>query len=296
MRRFSTPFLLIVFIAVFTSCTQKNSEIVLNSKDCERNWAVCNVLESKKIKMPDKANIKIAILDSGINRNHEAIKAQVKKTYNATNGQKKTYDSFGHGTAIAGIIAAKPNKENVIGIFPSAHLYDVQVLDKNGSGKIEDVVKGIRWSIEQKVDIINISFGFQKNSEVLEKAINDALEKGIIIVAAAGNTFGLYTDYPAKYPGVISISAVDKEFNHYSLAATGKINLVAPGVDIPIIGRIRGKNIVSGTSFATAYATGIIAFNLSNGSPKTNILSSNLLKIKELDNKKYTGKGFLYIP
>lgn len=297
MRIFFIPLLVSVFLVVTSGCDKNSSKIVLSKSDCERNWAVCTIFESKKIDTSDKGEIvKIAILDSGIDKTHETLKNQVKKSYNAISNQHNTRDSFGHGTAIAGIIAAKRNDENVTGVFPASHLYDVKVLDKNGSGKIEDVVKGIRWSIEQKVDIINLSFGFQKDSKDLKQAIDDALSNGIIIVAAAGNTFGLYTDYPAKYPGVISVSAVNEKLNHYSLAAAGKIDIVAPGVEIPIIGMIRGEKQVSGTSFAAAYATGVIAYALANGSNNSDVIRSKFVSLKELDNKKYNGQGLLYIP
>lgn len=144
------------------------------------------------------------------------------------------------------------------------------------------------------MDIINISFGFEKDSELLKSAINEAISQGIIIVASAGNTLGLYTEYPAKYPNVLSISAIDKNLKYYSLAATGKVDFVAPGVDIPIIGKINGRKIVSGTSFATAYASAIIGYHISM-SNNTNILSSKIIGVKNLGNEKHYGNGLIYI-
>ncbi|MEK5040171.1 S8 family serine peptidase [Sporosarcina sp. FSL K6-3457] len=295
MKNISILFTLFVLLILF-SCDDKTKELVLNDKYCKANWAICSILNSKAIKnSSDERIIKIAILDSGINDNHSALKGLVKSSYNAINDSLETQDFFGHGTAIAGIIAAKPNKENVTGILSNVQLFDVQVLDEKGRGKIESVIKGIQWSIEQDVDIINMSFGFQNDSDLLKAAIKEALNQGIVIVAAAGNTFGLYTDYPAKYEGVLSISAIDVQLQHYSLAATGKIDFVAPGVDIPILGEINNEHIVSGTSFATAYATSIIAYHLSKSS-NSDIFSSEVIAIKNVGNKKYNGHGMLYIP
>lgn len=295
MRKLLILVVLFFVLLILSACSNKSSEILLKEEDCHKNWAVCSVINSKVINESSNRAVKIAILDSGVNSDYAALKDKVEASYNTFNNTSQTLDSLGHGTAIAGIISARPNKDNITGVLPSAKLYDVQVLDERGNGKIENVVKGIRWSIKQDIDIINISLGFQKDSELLRDAINDALKQDIIIVAAAGNTFGMSTDYPAKYPGVLSISAVDQELASYSLAATGKIDFVAPGVNIPIIGKINDNNIVSGTSFATAYATSVIGYHLSN-SNNTNILSSDVIEVKNLGNKKYNGNGILYIP
>lgn len=295
MKNFFLFFILFVLL-IMASCDDESTELVLNDKECKVNWAICSILKSNVIKKSSNERIiKIAILDSGINNNHTALKGLVKSSYNAINDSLKTQDLYGHGTAIAGIIAAKPNKENITGILPDVQLYDVQVLDEKGYGKIESVIKGIQWSIKQDVDIINMSFGFQNDSDLLKAAIKEALDQGIVIVASAGNTFGLYTDYPAKYEGVLSISAIDVQLQNYSLAATGKIDFVAPGVDIPILGEINNEHIVSGTSFATAYATSVIAYHLSKSS-NSDIFSSEVIGIKNVGNKKYSGNGMLYIP
>lgn len=295
MKKTFVVFILFVLL-ITSSCDDKTTELILNEKECKVNWAICSIVNSKIIKNSSNGSIlRIAILDSGINNNHTALKGVVKNSYNAINDSLETEDFFGHGTAIAGIIAAKPNNENVTGILSDVQLYDVQVLDERGQGKIESVIRGIEWSIEQDVDIINMSFGFQKDSDLLKSTIKKALDQGIVIVAAAGNTFGVYTDYPAKYEGVLSISAIDIQLKHYSLAAAGKIDFVAPGVDIPILGKINNEHIVSGTSFAAAHATSIIAYHLSQSS-NSDIFSSEVIDVKNVGNKKYNGHGMLYIP
>lgn len=202
--------------------------------------------------------VKIAILDSGINKKHSDLKKVEFIEYNAiTKKEEKVVDDYGHGTAIAGIIAAQGEK--VKGVLTNPIIYDVKVLNENGEGKIESVVEGINWSIKNEVDIINISFGFINDREDLKNAINDAVENGIIIIAAAGNTMGLSVDYPAKYDEVLSISALDENLKIDSYSAVDKIDYSAPGVNILSTDKDGSYELFSGTSFATAYATGIIA-------------------------------------
>lgn len=255
MRKF-----LIVLLVLLTGCTDKNTQMDLTEKECKTNWAICSVFSDKSYQYSFEKKIKIAILDSGINGDRPELKGLIKKSYNAINPDEKIIDSYGHGTAIAGTIAAKPNEYNIQGISQSVYLYDVKVLNDKGGGKIEDVVDGIEWSIKNNVDIINLSFGFQKDNQALRKVIQKATNHGIIIVAAAGNNLGLYTDYPAKYEEVISISSISENLKVDPFAGKGKVDYVAPGINIPILTNGEDKvSQVNGTSFSTAIATGIIA-------------------------------------
>ncbi|MGD6974864.1 S8 family serine peptidase [Bacillus altitudinis] len=112
---------------------------------------------------------------------------------------------------------------------------------------------------------MNLSFGFAKDDSRLKAAIEKAHLKGILIVASAGNNLGLSTDYPAKYENVLSISAVDKNKKIFAYAGQGKIDFVAPGVNVPVINTEGSIEIQSGTSFATAYASGVISLFIQNG-------------------------------
>lgn len=257
MKKFLIVLLALVLL---TGCTNKNTQMHLTEKECKTNWAICLVFSDKSYQYSFKKKIKVAILDCGIDGNLPELKGILKKSYNAINPNEKIIDSYGHGTAIAGTIAAKPNKYTIQGISQSVHLYDVKVLNDKGGGKIEDVVDGIEWSIKNNVDIINLSFGFQKDNKTLREAILKAISHGIIIVAAAGNNLGLYTDYPAKYEEVISISSISKKLKVDPFAGKGKVDYVAPGVNIPVLTTDENKvSYVDGTSFSTAFATGIIA-------------------------------------
>lgn len=206
-----------------------------------------------------KEKIKVAILDSGINDNHEDLDGKVVKKYNTLNNSNKTRDDFNHGTAIAGIITANDNDKGVIGLDQNIEIYDVKVLDQEGHGSIEQLVKGIKWSITQNVDIINLSLGFQSDSTDLREVIKEAVSSGIIVIAAAGNTFNLGMDYPAQYDDVISVNAIDSELGLIDAAALGKTDFVAPGEEILSTNADGKYSLYSGTSFAAAYVTGALS-------------------------------------
>lgn len=124
--------------------------------------------------------MKVAILDSGIYKDHEDLQGKVVREFNVINPNEPISDDYGHGTAIAGIITANDNDIGIVGMTQNVELYDVKVLGKDGIGKIEDLTAAIEWCIKQRVDIINISSGFQTEDANLGQAINDAVNAGII--------------------------------------------------------------------------------------------------------------------
>jgi minor extracellular protease Epr len=210
--------------------------------------------------------IKVGILDSGIYKEHKEFKETTFKEYNAIDPSVPIVDDFGHGTAVAGIIASRGVE--IQGVNNKLELYDVKVLNEKGSGKIEHIIKGIEWCIKQNVDIINISFGFPTDYPELKTVIDKAIQSNIIVVAASGNTMGVSVDYPAKYPGVLSVSSFNKEKKFDPLSAKGKIDYSAPGVNVTSTNNRGGYSGMNGTSFATAYATGAISALISMESLK----------------------------
>ncbi|HHT7067664.1 S8 family peptidase [Bacillus thuringiensis] len=261
-----------LFYFVFYSestISKTKSNIPYKKEEQSVTWGRKAVIEDRFTGIQNK--IKVAILDNGIYKEHEDLKGKVVKEFNTINLNNPIIDETGHGTAIAGIIAAENNNLGILGVMPNIQLYDVKLLDKQGKGDVDHLIKGIRWCIEQRVNILNISFGLQSESPELKKAIDEAVDSGIIVVAAAGNTYGLGVDYPAKYENVISISSVNKEFKRASSSAKGKIDFAAPGVDILSTNQDGGYSTYSGTSFATAFATGVIAALLAEGDNTLNL-------------------------
>ncbi|MDA1477774.1 S8 family peptidase [Bacillus changyiensis] len=254
----------LILLLLLVSCSNNYKEITLSKSDCQKNWALCSIFPNGKAKLYSSQDpIKVALLDSGVSSSLPIFKNSSITTYDSITNKPTTTDSLGHGTAIASIIMAPTNKHTVQGVSPKVKLFDVKVLNDKGGGDVNDVINGINWSIKQDVDIINLSFGFQKDDNRLKSAINKAIENDIIVIASAGNTLGLSTDYPARYQNVISISSINKKLKRDPLAAKGKIDFVAPGVQIPVITPKGELKTVNGTSFATAYVTGVVSNILS---------------------------------
>lgn len=259
---------------------------------CEKNWAICTIIPIEVEQISRGKPVKVAILDSGINQDIPQLSSSVVKSFNAIDHSSEVNPLNNHGTMIASIIAGTSSEKFPIGINNQVELYDVQVLDKTGLGDIEHTISGIKWAIENKVDIINMSYGFSMDDPQFHEVIQRAQEEGIILVAASGNTIGLSTDYPAKYKEVLSISAIDKQKDIFIYAGKGKVDYVAPGVDVPVLNENGGIDKKTGTSFATAYATGIISLLKTslNNEEITEYLNSHAL---ELGPTSIYGKGLI---
>ncbi|WP_179136312.1 S8 family serine peptidase [Paenibacillus sp. 32352] len=204
-------------------------------------------------------NIKTAILDTGISK-HEDLKISGGVSFVPNHEQYA--DDNGHGTHVAGTVAAINNKIGVVGVAPRSHIYAVKVLDQNGGGTYSQVINGIYWAIDNKMDIISMSFGGTEDSRALHEAIQEAERQGILIIAAAGNRgSGQETElYPALYPEVISVGAVTKAHQRASYSSTGtELDLVAPGTGILSTTNDGGYGILSGTSMAAPHVTGAAA-------------------------------------
>ena len=211
-------------------------------------------------------NIKVAVVDTGIDLTHPDL--AVAGGYNAISARKSYADDNGHGTHVAGIIAAKNNTIGVIGVAPGASLYSVKVLDRNGSGWISDIIEGIEWSVVNRMQVINMSLGSSTSVQSFHDAIIAAKNAGIVIVAAAGNSGdGDNTvEYPGAYPEVIAVSATNDSNLIASFSSRGlEVDLAAPGVNIFSTYKGGSYATYSGTSMAAPHVAGVAALVLSSG-------------------------------
>lgn len=213
--------------------------------------------------------VKIAIIDSGCDINHISLKDNIVGVKNFTTEDMKNpnivTDRVGHGTHVAGIVAADGKNSSIVGVAPEAELYILKAIDKTGSGKLSWVVNAINYAVDLNVDIISMSLGMGVSDDKLEKAINNAIKNNISVVCAAGNEGdGNYDDYeysyPASYVDVISVGAVDKKsvpaiFSNSNLV----IDCVAPGVDIISTYPDDTYASLSGTSMAAPHVAGSLA-------------------------------------
>lgn len=152
-------------------------------------------------------------------------------------GVNPVYDDItGHGTAIASIICgSKDTDRNAYGINENIDLYSIKIMDGDNTAPLDRVIEAIYKAIEYKVNIINMSFGTTHYSEALHQAIKDANEEGILIIAAAGNTGeeGGSVEYPAAFPEVMAVGAVNSNAELSDISADGKeIDVVAPGENV----------------------------------------------------------------
>ncbi len=214
------------------------------------------------------AGVKVAVVDTGISCGHPDLQCDSSSGYNALDPQSPPDDDNGHGTHVAGTIAARWDGQGVVGVAPGATLIPVKVLDKDGGGALSDVVRGINWAAEHGVDVINMSLGSPKGSKSLEQAVRKAYERGVTIVAAAGNegpdpdTVG----YPGAYPQVIAVAASDKQDGIADFSSRGpQVAFTAPGVDILSTVPGGGYEMMSGTSMASPHMSGLAALAVADG-------------------------------
>lgn len=207
--------------------------------------------------------VKIAVLDTGIDYTHPELAPNYKGGYDFINSDSDPMDDNGHGTFVAGILAAARDGKGIVGAAPDAEIYAIKVSDARGKGSFSGLVKGINWSIENGMDIVTMSITGKGGSKALAKAVETAYHQyGLMLVAAVGNGSGEVL-YPAAYEDVIGVGSVTKDSTLSSFSLTGsEVELVAPGSGIKSTA-IGGKyRLSSGTSFATPLVTGALALLL----------------------------------
>lgn len=227
----------------------------------------------------DLSLIKVAVFDTGISEHQDLhVSGGVSYVDNTLN----YWDDHGHGTHIAGTIAALNNDKGVVGAAAGVQLYSVKVMDDTGYGYTSSVLQGIQWAIDNQIDIINMSFTATQYSEALHSAIQLAHEAGIIVIAAAGNQ-GLGENtikYPALYPEVISVGAIDSSYHRASFSSTGlDLDFVAPGYGILSTTVDGGYGVTSGTSSAAAHVTAAAAWLWASNSSMSAEDVQQLLKL-----------------
>lgn len=276
--------------------TYDSSNTTDNDSSSEKHSELLDYLQSQDY---GKNDVTVAVIDSGI-----TVDSNTKNVFNdrvlsgvnysatksaETNGNEATDDN-GHGTSISYIIA-QSTSDNV-------KLLPIKVIDSAGKGTLLSLYQGIKYAIEQNVDVINISLSTAStHSELIKEAIDEANAKGIIVVAAAGN-YGTNVKYytPAKFDNVITVASVNEQLQHSDFSNYGD------AIDYATIGEnvytesYNGANNRNGTSYSAAKLSAIVSYFKAidksvNTKELKNILNQYVLP-SSID-KKYIGNGIL---
>jgi major intracellular serine protease len=220
----------------------------------------------------------VAILDTGIDINHPELKDRIIGGRNFTGGSKDNFDDDnGHGTHVAGTIAAIENESGVVGVAPQTKLLICKVLDAQGSGGYSGITAAIKWAADwkgpngERVRVMNMSLGGPYSDPSQYKAILYAVSKGILVVVASGNEGDANEDtyeygYPSLYPECVTVAACDENKKLAYFSNNHKqVDVISAGVDVLSTYPKSKYAVLSGTSMATPHVTGALALIINLG-------------------------------
>ncbi|MGV4928763.1 type VII secretion-associated serine protease mycosin [Streptomyces sp. BHT-5-2] len=256
-----------------------DSNVPLQSGECkfgaddikETPWSLQRLLTNQMWASGKGEGIRVAVIDTGIDAGNKQLQDAIEGPGKPYVGGNPTQDKVGHGTKVAGIIAARPNSTSgFYGLAPKAKVLPFQQTSDEKAGTADTLAKAINDAVAAKVDLINISQGTNAGRGQLgplEQAVKNAQQNGVLIVAAAGNSGGNGQEqniYPAAYSqtydNVLAVAASDRNNERASFSQPGKfVDIAAPGVDMVSTVPLGGNCVDQGTSFAAPYAAGAAA-------------------------------------
>jgi len=243
--------------------------------------------------------VTIAVLDTGVDLDHPDLVGSLVAGFNVFLGNDDPQDDNGHGTRVAGICAAvTDNGLGIAGASWGASIMPVKVLDASGRGSFQNAADGIIWAVDNGAQVINLSLGGPDPSLLLEDAIKYAIENGVVVVAASGNTGTNFVNYPARYEPVIAVGATGENNQIAGFSNFGpELDVVAPGMSIYTTLNTGTYGYFSGTSAATPFTSALSAILLSvNGNASNNIsqqICASSLDLGEPGKDEYYGCGLI---
>jgi subtilisin family serine protease len=179
-------------------------------------------------------DVKVGVFDSGVDTEHPDLTVAGGANF-ANDGGVSFDDCNGHGTHVAGIVAATNNGNHTVGVAHKATIYSMRLLNCAGSGSFTNMIAGLEWAIDNGMQVVNMSFGTVLPtvlSEAADAALQEAYDRGIVLVAASGNSSSAHVGYPASHPAVIAVGATDDQDMLASFSQWGtEQDLTAPGVN-----------------------------------------------------------------
>ena len=206
--------------------------------------------------------VKVAVLDSGVDAKHEDL-PRVLRGRDFVSGDRNPHDPLGHGTFVAGVIAAGRDNQRGIAGVSRATILPGRVLNANGAGRDGTIAQAIRWAVRERADIINLSLGGGRTSRILRDAVEFATNHGVLVVASAGNNGGTRPMYPAAYPDALAVGATDHRDRMVWWSQHGDwVDVTAPGARIASTVPGDRYALGSGTSFSAPLVSGAAALVL----------------------------------
>ncbi len=205
--------------------------------------------------------ISVAVLDTGVDLSHPDLAGQLESGYDFINDDADPSDDHGHGTRMAGVVAASWNNGlGIAGVAPTSRVVPVKVLGEDGTGPYSAIAEGITWAVDQGARVINLSLSGDSPSQALQDAVNYATAAGAVCVGAAGNDGADDPVYPAATNGAVAVGAIDENDNKAWFSNTGAwLSHVSPGVSLLTTDLGGGYTYSTGTSPAAAFTSGIFA-------------------------------------
>jgi hypothetical protein len=232
----------------------------------EKQWFLPRIGSEKAWDVEQgSGDLVVAVLDTGVDVSHPDLSGRALAGYNFVDDNQDVADVYGHGTHVAGIIAASgEDGYGVVGLAWRVSILPVKVLDGQGSGSYSDVIAGLRYAADNGAAVINLSLGGGARSQALQEAVDYARARGAVVVAAAGNEALNSLSYPAACQGVIAVGATGDYDQRASFSNTGEgLDIVAPGTSIYSTTPGGGYAYKSGTSMSTPQVSGAFALLLS---------------------------------
>jgi subtilisin family serine protease len=209
------------------------------------------------------------VIDTGIDLDHCDLNVDVARSKSFVSTEPSADDLNGHGTHVAGIIAAKNNTIDTVGVAPGSLVVAVKALDTTGSGALSAIVSAVDYVASRASlnDVVNMSLGFAGYSQTLNDAIINTANKGILFAIAAGNNAAAASGYsPAStnHVNVLTVSAIDNadKFASFSNYGSPPVDFAAPGVSIQSLKMGGGTKFLSGTSMATPHVAGLLLLGM----------------------------------